>query len=99
MSAEEIPVEKRLFFGWWVVLASIVGLALGYSAIGVFTFGTFVKPLESEFGWSRAQVATGLTVATLTSVVMSPIVGRYMMFVGRPPSSRMGSGSSNMCRA
>lgn len=64
-----------MFYGWWNVLASFTGLALSYAMFTVFAFGTFVGPLEAEFGWARGPMSLALTIANVTVVVASPLLG------------------------
>ncbi|MCK9542404.1 MAG: MFS transporter [Novosphingobium sp.] len=59
--------------GWPVVLASAAGMSL--TPLTTYTMGVFVTPLEEEFGWSRAFIATGLTVNAVTGVLLSVFVG------------------------
>jgi hypothetical protein len=67
----ELPMTKaeqksgRVFYGWWVVLASGVGLAVHIGPIIVPTFDVFLKPLSQEFGWSRAQISLAFSLGTL----------------------------------
>ncbi|MBS0560915.1 MAG: MFS transporter [Proteobacteria bacterium] len=61
--------------GWPVVLAAAVGVGLGITGIPIYAIGQFVRPLEQEFGWSRAAVAGGLSVVTACSVLMAPLIG------------------------
>ena len=65
----------RFFYGWWNVVASFVGLSLSYAMFTVFVFGTFVGPLEAEFGWQRGPMSLALTIANMTVVVASPLMG------------------------
>jgi hypothetical protein len=44
--------QGRVFFGWWIVVASGVGLALNIGPIIVLTFGVFLKLLSQEFSVS-----------------------------------------------
>ncbi|MDH4550379.1 MULTISPECIES: MFS transporter [Pseudomonas] len=69
---------SRMFYGWWVVLASIVGMIVSQGPVLVFTFGIFMKPLTAEFGWSRSQVSLGLTVAILSAALCTPWIGRLI---------------------
>jgi hypothetical protein len=55
----------RVFYGWWIVLASGVGLAMCYGPIIVPTFGVFLKPLSQEF-WSRG--GSGLALPHLETI-------------------------------
>jgi MFS family permease len=67
--------RKGIYFGWWVVLASFVGLSLGSASMGVFGIGVFIRPLEAEFGWSRAQISFAAAIITSTIIVISPLQG------------------------
>ena len=67
--------QSGFYPGWRNVLGSFTGLALSYAMFTVFAFGTFVAPLEAEFGWSRAQISFALTVTNLTIVFCSPALG------------------------
>ena len=66
--------SNRLFYGWWIVLGSIIGLSLGYSVIAM-SFGTFIKAFETSFGWTRGQVSFGSTVIGITAILFFPYVG------------------------
>ena len=68
----------KVFYGWWVVLASGVGLALHFGPIIVATFGVFLKPLSQEFGWSRTQISLAFSLATLGLTVAVPFIGRLV---------------------
>jgi len=41
----------------------------------IFAFGTFVVPLEQEFGWSRGQLSLAVTMTNFAAVIASPCVG------------------------
>lgn len=71
-----------IFYGWWNVAASFVGLSLSYAMFTVFAFGTFVAPLEAEFGWTRAEISFALTITNITIVFCSPLVGWLVDRVG-----------------
>ena len=45
-----------IFYGWWVVLASGVGMAMHFGPLIVSIFGVFLKPLSQEFCWSWSQI-------------------------------------------
>jgi MFS family permease len=71
-----------VFYGWWNVAASFVGLSLSYAMFTVFAFGTFVTSLEAEFGWQRGPMSLALTIANITVVVASPLLGSLVDRVG-----------------
>jgi MFS family permease len=53
----------------------MVGLTWGPSTLAIMGLGVFIRPLQAEFGWTRAQVALVATVINLTVMVMSPVQG------------------------
>lgn len=71
-----------IFYGWWNVAASFAGLSLSYAMFTVFSFGTFVGPLQEEFGWGRGPMALALTIANITVVVASPLLGALIDRLG-----------------
>ncbi len=84
MIIEEVnsPMPPRFFYGWWNVVACFIGLALSYAMFTVFAFGTFVGPLEAEFGWQRGPMSLALTIANITVVVASPLLGSMVDRIG-----------------
>lgn len=86
MSDKKVPLnaggKRQLFYGWWNVAASFVGLSLSYAMFTVFAFGTFVAPLEAEFGWQRGPMSLALTIANMTVVVASPLLGSLVDRIG-----------------
>ncbi|MFC4314558.1 MFS transporter [Steroidobacter flavus] len=58
--------------------------ALGYatSVLHVYSLGAFIGPLQHEFGWSRAQISVGLTVAALISAIGCIPVGMLVDRIG-----------------
>ena len=73
MAESKLPLDSSR--GWWNVLAAFFGLALSYAMFTVFAFGTLVKPLQAEFGWSRAEMSFALTVTNITVVFGAPLLG------------------------
>ncbi|WP_428310572.1 MFS transporter [Hydrocarboniphaga sp.] len=54
-----------------------VAAAIGYSTAVLHTYGigAFVAPLQQEFGWSRAQISGGITIAGLAGAALSIPIG------------------------
>lgn len=54
-----------------------VAAAIGYSTAVLHTYGIgpFIAPLQQEFGWSRAQLSIGITIAGLVGALFSVPVG------------------------
>jgi MFS family permease len=80
----ELPMTKagqksgKVFYGWWVVVAASVGLAVHFGPVIVPTFGVFLKPLSQEFGWNRTQISLAFSLATLGITVAMPFLGRLV---------------------
>ncbi len=58
---------------WMVVLAAFSGM--GLSTIATYTISLFIEPLESEFGWTRAQIMSGQMIAATIGVICAPLIG------------------------
>lgn len=63
---------------WWVVFGSTLGLIVGNGPITLFTFGVFLKPIISEFGWKRGTVASAVTVSQALGALATPFVGKMV---------------------
>jgi MFS family permease len=60
----------------WRTLAGSGVLAMfGVSALYGATFGLFLLPLQQSLGWSRGDIAFSLTLSTLFTPVVVPLVG------------------------
>ena len=69
--------RRRVFFGWWLLAASVGAMALG-SGTSFWAFGFYVRPLEREFGWTRAEVSLGFSAALLVGGLSGPLIGRFI---------------------
>ena len=67
---------------WRVVLAAYFGVMVGFGSLLVFSFGTFLKPLTTEFGWTREAVSASFGMAALTVAICSPLLGRLLDRLG-----------------
>lgn len=54
-----------------------IAAAIGYSTAVLHTYsiGSFMAPIQEEFGWSRAQISFGLTITGLAGAFLSVPVG------------------------
>lgn len=76
--------RPRIFYGWWVVLAASLGLAVHIGPIVTATLGVFMKPLGEEFGWTRGQVSWALNCLVIAIFFVQPVTGRLVdRFGGR----------------
>ena len=81
------PVVRDPSYGWVMVFAVFVLSALSFGALG--SVSVFLKPLSTEFGWSRGETALGYTVISFSSALFGILWGyiadrygsRYFGFV------------------
>src|ERR1700739_1305536 len=59
--------------GWKLVAVSLVSYVFG-SAGMFFAFGLFLKPLSSEFHWSREAISGFTSISGVLFALASPIV-------------------------
>ncbi len=83
--------EWRSF--WYLPVAA--GLGYATAVMYVYSMGPFIEPLQREFGWSRAQTSSGITIAAFFSAIFCVPVG---MLVDRIGPRRVGlAGAVMMC--
>ena len=68
--------------GWRVLFAATVGLACGIATAVPATFGVFLGPLRTEFGWSQSGAFAALLFITFTSALLAPFAGGIIDRVG-----------------
>lgn len=59
--------------GWKLVLAAAIGFSF-FSVMSSVT-GLFMEPLGKEFGWNRTMQSSGLSIAALPTLLLSPFFG------------------------
>jgi MFS family permease len=65
---------------WILPLAAALGYAT--SVLHIYSIGPFIEPLQQEFGWSRAQISSGITIASFVSAVFCIPVGMLVDRIG-----------------
>jgi sugar phosphate permease len=66
--------DRRAFYGLRVVAGCFVLLFL-FAGAGFYSFSMFIKPLESEFGWSRSQISLAMSLYMIVHGIAGPFVG------------------------
>ena len=67
-------MQRRLFYGWWIVLACLI-INLYVSSILFFGFTAFIDPLIEEFGWTYTQVSFAVSLRGMEMGVFAPLIG------------------------
>jgi MFS family permease len=68
---------RRVFYGWWIVAGSFLTLLVAVG-LGIYAPPVFLVPLQEHFGWSRAAIAGGPSLAALVTGLLSPLVGSWV---------------------
>lgn len=77
MSIRRLVKRPKVFYGWWIVLASMINTMLG-GAMHSYGFSAFFLPICTEFGWSRAVMSAPIGVSRLEGALLGPVEG-YMV--------------------
>ena len=82
--------------GHWP-LPVAAGLGYATATMYIYAFGPFIELIQQDFGWSRAQVSSGVTLAAFFSAVFCIPIG---MLIDRIGPRRIGLlGVVSMCGA
>jgi nitrate/nitrite transporter NarK len=71
---QSVKTQRRFFFGWYMVAASIATNTI-FSAAYFQGFGVLILPIERTFGWDRWVVSAAMSLRQLESGIVSPAVG------------------------
>lgn len=63
--------------GWRALICAAVGYGLGVSVLPYYTLGAFVRPLETSFGWSRAEVQ-GCMVSVIVGTLLAASIWGWL---------------------
>ncbi len=68
---------KRVYYGWAIVIATFV---VSFGQVPVFgpVLGVFILPMQEELGWSRATIALGFTIGSVTGSITTFIIGSFL---------------------
>ncbi|CAN7367452.1 MFS transporter [Phenylobacterium sp. LjRoot225] len=64
------------------MLPIAAGLGYATSVIHIYGLGPYIQPVSAEFGWSRTQMTSGLTLSTLVQAVASIPIGMVLDRMG-----------------
>lgn len=73
---------------WFLPVAAALGYAT--AVIHIYSLGPFMQPLQQEFGWSRAQISSGITIAAFISALFCIPMGVLVDRVGPRPIALTG---------
>jgi predicted MFS family arabinose efflux permease len=73
MSEGRLTAAQEWKSNWTLVLASAMGFCFFSVMLG--TVSLFMQPVSEEFGWGRTLFASGVSIATFTTAILSPFLG------------------------
>jgi MFS family permease len=59
-----------------LLLSAFIGLTTSMNAVMIYSLGSFIDPLNEQFGWDRSSISLAVSVLTLGVFLGGPIVGR-----------------------
>ena len=74
LSAARNSEPRGIFFGWYMVGASVLTNTI-FSAAYFQGFGVLILPIERAFGWDRWVISAAMSLRQLESGIVSPAVG------------------------
>jgi len=82
-------MERRIFYGWWVVAAGC-GLQFLQSALLMQSFGAYVAVLRDERGWSKTALSGAAALQQMESAILGPLLGWVIDRFGAQAPIRIG---------
>jgi len=65
---------RRVFYGWWVVVACFF-ISLYTGGVVFYGFTAFFEPLADKFNWSYAQISFAASLRGMEAGLLAPLVG------------------------
>ncbi len=72
--------RSELRDGWPVILSAMLGILM--TNIHTYSLGMFIRPLEHDFGWTRADITVATGIGSAMGLVLYPIVGMAIDRIG-----------------
>ncbi|MGD9559214.1 MAG: MFS transporter [Oscillospiraceae bacterium] len=69
--------RKKIYFGWWIVVAGFLVMALSYSPT-FSMLGLFIKPLAEEFAVARTVSTVIAVLGSIAGVVAALFAGNFL---------------------
>lgn len=69
--------SKRLYYGWYIAITLAITETISWGVV-YYAFTVFIAPMETELGWSRAELTGGFSLALLIMGGMAFPVGSWI---------------------
>jgi MFS family permease len=77
-AGSKAAIEWRNF--WFLPVAAALGYSIG--VLHTYSIGPFIEPLTREFGWTRAQISMGITIAGIGTAIFGVPIGMLVDRLG-----------------
>ncbi|MFH1080294.1 MAG: MFS transporter [Pseudomonadota bacterium] len=67
---------RNIYWGWFVVAGAFLVLSINYGAR--YCFGVFVKPMVTDYQWSRSVISLGASLNMLVYSICAIYIGRLL---------------------
>lgn len=74
--------EDELSQHWRILLVAFVGLMMSAATLPTYAIGTFVIPLQAEFGWTRSEIQASVFFAQGGCALCGLFVGSLLSKIG-----------------
>jgi len=74
-------VKERIFYGWWIVAAGCISMAIS-SGLFFTGFGFFFEPIRNYFGWNRTVLSGAYAISRIESSFTGPLIGYLIQRFG-----------------
>jgi cyanate permease len=78
------------FYGWRIVWAVAISTTVAYGVL-YYSYTVFVKAMEAELHWSRAETAGAFGLSMLVAGLVAPFLGRVLDYRGSREVMAVGS--------
>lgn len=65
---------RKVFYGWWIVLACFIITAYTSGAV-ILNFTAFFEPISREFNWSYTAISVAASLRGLEQGMFAPVMG------------------------
>ncbi len=59
-----------------LVVSAVIGLTTSMNAVMIYSLGSFIGPLNAEFGWDRGSISLAVSVLTFGVFLFGPVAGQ-----------------------
>jgi MFS family permease len=85
-----LPPSPPGFYGWRIVWALAISTTVAYGVL-YYSYTVFVKAMEQELAWSRAETSGAFGLAMLVAGLVAPVLGRVLDAQGARGVMSLGS--------